>query len=95
MRRFSLLLFFSLLLACVAFIVGTFEQLPRRVASHFGSGGESNAWMRRDYTILDANSTVPARMPASLLRVVGGGFIAATLAWQALFWLRFRTPKVT
>jgi Protein of unknown function (DUF1648) len=167
MRRFSLLLFFTLLLACVAFIVGTFEQLPPRVASHFGSGGESNGWMRREtyllfmlgfatllpsflvgslawlprftsrnikvpnreywlaparrgetlaalgtlggwlgclltvfigalhYTILDANSSVPPRMPGPFPWTLLGGFVAATLAWQALFWLRFRAPKST
>jgi uncharacterized membrane protein len=165
--RLSLVLFFTLLVACVAFIVGTFEQLPPRVASHFGVGGESNAWMRREsylffilgvatllplflvaslawlprctsrnikvpnreywlaparrgetlaalgafggwlgclltafvaalhYTILEANTGVPPHMPGPLLWTVLGAFIAATLAWQALFSLRFRAPKLT
>jgi lysylphosphatidylglycerol synthetase-like protein (DUF2156 family) len=165
MHRLSLVLFFTLLVSCVAFIVGTFEQLPPRVASHFGLAGESNAWMRREnyllfmlgfatllplflvaslawlprltsrnikvpnreywlapaqrgetlaalaafggwlgclvaafiaalhYTVLEANTSVPPQMRGPLLWSVVGGFIAATLAWQALFSLRFRAPR--
>ena len=165
MHRLSLVLFVTLLIAGVAFIVGTIGQLPPRVASHFGVAGQSNAWMTRDnyllfilgfatlfplfivaslawlphvmsrgiklpnrdywlapprrgetlatlesfggwlgcllilfiaalhYTILEANTSVPPQMPASLLWSVLGLFIAATVAWQALFYLRFRTPR--
>jgi hypothetical protein len=165
MRRLSLVLFVTLLIAGVAFIVGTIGQLPPRVASHFGVAGQSNAWMTRDnyllfilgfatlfpmfivaslawlphvmsrgvklpnrdywlaparrgetlaaleafggwlgclltlfiaalhYTILEANTSVPPQIPAPLFWSVLGGFIAATLAWQALFYLRFRTPR--
>jgi hypothetical protein len=165
MRRLPLVLFFTLLVGSIAFIVGTFEQLPPRVASHFGLAGESNAWMRREnylmfmlgfgtllplfivgclawlprvtsrnikvpnrdywlapgrrdetlatlasfggwlgcllvalvaalhYAILEANTSVPPQMPGPLLWSVLGVFIAATLAWQALFSLRFRAPR--
>jgi hypothetical protein len=164
MRRLSLVLFVTLLIAGVAFIVGTIGQLPPRVASHFGVAGQTNGWMSRDgyalfilgfgtlfpmfivaslawlphvmsrgvklpnrdywlaparrgetlaaleafggwlgcllvlfiaalhYTILEANTSVPPQLPATLLWTVLGGFIAATVAWQALFYLRFRTP---
>ena len=164
MRRLSLILFVTLLIAGVAFIAGTLGQLPPRVASHFGAAGQTNAWMSRDgyalfilgfgtlfpmfivaslawlphvmsrgvklpnrdywlapnprgetlaaleafggwlgcllvlfiaalhYTILEANTSVPPQLPATLLWTVLGGFIAATVAWQALFYLRFRTP---
>ena len=164
MQRLSLVLFVTLLIAGVAFIVGTIGQLPPRVASHFGAAGQTNAWMSRDgyalfilgfgtlfpmfivaslawlphvmsrgvklpnrdywlaparrgetlaaleafggwlgcllvlfiaalhYTILEANTSVPPQLPATLLWTVLGGFIAATVAWQALFYLRFRTP---
>ena len=44
------------------------------------------------YTILEANTSVPPQLPATLLSTVLGGFIAATVTWQALFYLRFRTP---
>jgi Protein of unknown function (DUF1648) len=163
MRRLSLVLFVTLLIASIAFIVGTSGQLPPRVASHFGVGGQFNAWMtregyllfilgfgtlfplfivasiaglphitsrgvklpNRDYwlapprrgetlatlgafggwlgclltvfiaalhtMILEANTSVPPQLPLPLLWSVLGGFIAATLAWQALFYLRFRT----
>jgi Protein of unknown function (DUF1648) len=165
MRRLSLVLFVTLLIAGVAFIVGTIGRLPPRVASHFGVAGQSNAWMSRDgyalfilgfgtlfpmfivaslawlphitsrgiklpnrdywlapprrgetlaalesfggwlgclltafiaalhYLILEANTSVPPQMPASLLWSVLGGFIAATLAWQTFFYLRFRAPR--
>ena len=44
------------------------------------------------YTILEANTSVPPQLPAPLFWSVLGGFIAATLSCQALFYLRFRTP---
>jgi hypothetical protein len=44
------------------------------------------------YTILEANTSVPPQLPTPLLWTVLGGFIAATVAWQALFYWRFRTP---
>jgi Protein of unknown function (DUF1648) len=44
------------------------------------------------YTILAANTSVPPRLSAPLLYSVLGGFLAAMLSWQALFFLRFRTP---
>src|ERR1700687_3826058 len=48
MPRLSLILFVTLLIAGVSFIVGTIGQLPPRVASHFGAAGQTNAWMSRD-----------------------------------------------
>ena len=164
MRRFSLVLFFTLLIATVAFIVGTFEQLPLRVATHFGAAGRSSGWMTRDgyiasilgfgtlfplfivslitglphltsrplkipnrdywlapsrreetvatlgefgawigclvtvfiaamhYMILQANASVPPKLPALLFWSVLGITIVAMLLWQALFFLRFRRP---
>jgi Protein of unknown function (DUF1648) len=164
MRRLSLMLFVTLLIASGAFIIGTVDQLPPRVASHFGGAGQANAWMTRDgyllfmlgfatllplfivasiaglphltsraiklpnrdywfasprrgetlatlgafggglgslltifiaalhYTILVANTSAPRQLPAALLWSALGAFIAAILSWQALFYLRFRTP---
>ena len=71
MRRLSLVLFVTLLIAGVAFIVGTIGQLPPRVASHFGAAGRLNAWMSRDgyaLFILGFGTLFPM-------------FIVASLAW--------------
>jgi hypothetical protein len=45
------------------------------------------------YAILDANTSVPPQLSAPLFYCVLGGFLAAMLSWQALFLLRFRTPR--
>jgi hypothetical protein len=164
MRRLSLALFFTLLIAGSAYIVGTLGQLPPRVAMHFGSAGQANGSMPRQgyllfifgfatlfplfivasiaglplitkrgvklpnreywlapprrgetlasvgafggwlgclltvfaaalhYTILEANTSVPPQLSNALFYSVLGGFFAAILSWQALFYLRFRTP---
>jgi hypothetical protein len=164
MRRLSLLLFVTLVIASSAYIVGTIGQLPPRVAMHFGGAGHANGSMPRDgyllfilgfatlfplfivasiaglplitkrgvklpnrdywlaplrrgetlasvgafggwlgclltvfaaalhYTILEANTSVPPQLPAPLFWSVLGGFFAAILSWQGLFYLRFRTP---
>ena len=164
MRRLSLLLFVTLVIASSAYIVGTIGQLPPRVAMHFGGAGQANGSMPRDgyllfilgfatlfplfivasiaglplitkrgvklpnrdywlaplrrgetlasvgafggwlgclltvsaaalhYTILEANTSVPPQLPAPLFWSVLGGFFAAILSWQGLFYLRFRTP---
>ena len=47
------------------------------------------------YTILEANTSVPPQLPAPLLWSVLGGFVAAILSWQALFYLRFRNAPPT
>ncbi len=47
------------------------------------------------YTILEANTSIPPQLPAPLLWSVLGGFIAAILSWQALFYLRFRKTSPT
>jgi hypothetical protein len=164
MRRLSLLLFATLLIASAAYIVGTTELLPPRLAMHFNNAGQASGaiprsaylaitlsfavllplfivasiaalplityrgvklpnreyWLgpsRRDqtlaalgafggvlgclltvfgaalhYTILEANTSVPPQLRAPLFYGVLGGFFAAVIAWQTLFYLRFRTP---
>ena len=164
MRRLSLVLFATLLIASSAYIVGTVGQMPPRVAMHFSSTGHGtdavsrdfyllltlgfavllplfivasiaglpliikrgvklpnrDYWLapaRRDetlaavgafggwlgclltvfaaalhYAILEANANVPPQLRAPLLYTLLGGFFAAILSWQALFYLRFRTP---
>lgn len=52
MRRLSWLLLLMLVIAASAFTVGTYEQLPERVATHFGAGGRANGWMPRDDYLL-------------------------------------------
>jgi hypothetical protein len=47
------------------------------------------------YTILEANTSIPPQLPTPLLWSVLGGFIAAILSWQALFYLRFRKTPPT
>jgi hypothetical protein len=163
MRRLSLLLFVTLMIASAAYIVGTNGQLPPRVAMHFGSGGQVSGsvaregylllsvgfatlfplflvasiaglplissrgvrlpnrdyWLapaRRDetlaamgafggflgcvmtvfaaamhYVILEAHRSVPPQLPEPLFWTVLGGFFVATISWQALFFLRFRS----
>jgi hypothetical protein len=163
-RRLSLILFVTLVIASCAYIAGTSGQLPPRVAVHFGGAGEVNAAMPRDayvlftlalagllpsfvvasiaglplitqrgvklpnrayllapprrqetliaigafggwlgclltlffaamhYTILDANTNVPPVLRGQLFYSVLGGFFAAVVSWQALFYSRFRTP---
>src|ERR1700682_6716418 len=71
MGRLSLVLFVTLLIAGLAFIVGTIGQLPPRVASHFGAAGQTNAWMSRDgyaLFILGFGTLFPM-------------FIVASIAW--------------
>src|SRR5450631_3402835 len=164
MRRLSLLLFVTLVIASSAYIVGTIGQLPPRVAMHFGGAGQANGSMPRDgyllfilgfatlfplfivasiaglplitkrgvklpnrdywlapprreetlatvgafggwlgclltvfaaalhYALLEANTSIPPQLPAPLFWSLLGGFFAALLSWQALFFLRFRTP---
>jgi hypothetical protein len=64
MRRLALVLFITLIIGSIAFIVGTVGQLPPRVASRFGGAGL-------------------------------GGFVGPVLAWQALFYLPFRSASPT
>lgn len=40
--------------------------------------------------ILQANASAPPQLPAPMFWTVLGGFLAAFLVWQALFFLRFR-----
>jgi hypothetical protein len=44
------------------------------------------------YTTMEANASVPPQLRAPLFYTILGGFFAAVLSWQALFYLRFRTP---
>ena len=164
MRRLSLILFFTLLIASSAYIVGTIGQFPPRVAVHFAGSGQVDGSMARDgyllfilafaalfplflvasiaglplitkrgvklpnrdywlapprrdetlaamgafggwlgclvtvfpaalhYALLEANTSIPPQLPAPLFWSLLGGFFAALLSWQALFFLRFRTP---
>ena len=48
MRRLFISLLVTLLLASGAFIIGTADRLPERVATHFGTSGRANGWMTRD-----------------------------------------------
>ncbi len=48
MPRLSTIVFVFLLIAVAAFVVVTTEQLPLRVASHFGAGDLPNGWMTRE-----------------------------------------------
>jgi Protein of unknown function (DUF1648) len=165
MRRLSLVLFATLVIASSAYIVGTAGQLPPHVAMHFGVTGQPNGVMSREsyllfilgfavllplfivasiaglplftkrgvklpnrdywlapprrdetlaavgafggllgclltvfaaalhYIILEANASVPPQLPAPQFYSVLGGFFAAILSWQALFYLRFRTSR--
>jgi len=50
--RVPLVLVGILYLVLFAALVGTFEQLPERVASHFGGAGMANGWMTREHYLL-------------------------------------------
>lgn len=52
MRRLSLMLFITLLIASSAYIVGTIGQLPPRVAVHFAGSGQVSGSMPRDGYLL-------------------------------------------
>jgi hypothetical protein len=75
MRRISLLLFFTLLVASTAFIVVTGDQLPLRVVSHFGGGNAYGGMLRVHYMLF----TVGFATFVPLLIV--GGFAWAPLAF--------------
>jgi hypothetical protein len=45
------------------------------------------------YTILEANASVPARLPAMLFFVVMACFFAAMLLWVGALHVRFRKPR--
>lgn len=47
-RRIAWPVLGALVIASAFFIVATSPQLPDRVATHFGSGGQVNGWMYRD-----------------------------------------------
>ena len=47
MRRLSLMLFITLLIASSAYLIGTLGQLPASVAIHFGGSGFADASMPR------------------------------------------------
>ncbi len=43
------------------------------------------------YVILEAHRSVPPQLPEALFWTVLGGFFVATISWQTLFYLRFRS----
>jgi len=48
MRKISLIVFFTLLLLCIAHAVYYYPLLPDRVASHFGASGRPDAWSSKE-----------------------------------------------
>jgi uncharacterized membrane protein len=72
MRRIAWAILAALVIASATFIVATVPQLPERVATHFGSGGQINGWMYRDQ-YLDFSLVLAIGVPlfaAILLNVI-------------------------
>jgi uncharacterized membrane protein len=58
-----------LVIAAVAIIAGTSAQLPARMATHFGSGGQANGWSARE-TYVGVMIAVVVGVPLLLLAVM-------------------------
>ena len=68
MRRIAWPVLAALIIASAAFILATSPQLPDRVATHFGHGGQVNGWMYRDqYTMFALALAVAVPLFVALL----------------------------
>jgi uncharacterized membrane protein len=69
MNRILLVVLFVLAAIAVAVIGGTVSDLPARMATHFGAGGEANGWSSRE-TYVAVMIAIVIGVPLLLLAVI-------------------------